>query len=331
MKAIIPVAGAGTRLRPLTYTQPKPLIPVAGRRILAYIIDELIDQGVDEFIFIIGYLGEKIKLYVEEAYPDLNKTFVNQTERKGLGHAVSLANSYLDYDDDVIILLGDTIIDMDWKAFFAIKHSALGVKHVANPQQFGVVEINEDKQVVKVVEKPAIPKSNLAMVGIYHFTKIGPLMEALQYNIDNEVLTHNEFQLTDGIQRMVKNGEILETLTVDNWYDCGRKDILLLTNARKLDEMGYTSDDLPHYENTIIINPVAVGKDCDIKNSIIGPHVTIGNNVKIDHSIVEDSIIGNYTDIDEIVLKKSIVGNDAIIKGMKQSLNIGDNTELDFS
>ena len=169
------------------------------------------------------------------------------------------------------------------------------------------------------------------MVGLYKIKEVQALMDAIEYNIENNIRTRNEFQLTDGLMRMIEKEVKFKTIAVNNWFDCGKKDILLETNAMLLDKHGYASANLPLYDNTIIIHPVNIGKDCDLRNSIIGPHVTIGDNVKVNYSIIKNSIIGNYAAIDEVILTKSIVGNDAAIKGLSQSLNIGDNTEIDFS
>lgn len=331
MKAIIPVAGAGTRLRPLTYTQPKPLIPIAGKPIISFIIDQLLSVGVKEFVFIIGYLGEKIKLYVEEQYPNVKKEFVSQKEREGSGHAIWTAKKVLRGVDEAIIVFGDSILDIDFKAFMDSKHSCLAIRKVDDPRDFGIVEFDEDGKVIRLVEKPQIPKSNMAMVGLYKIKELPLLLKVLDYNIKKNIRTGDEFPLTDGLMRMMEKGVTFNTIGVNNWYDCGKISILLETNATLLDKKGYASANLPPYDNTIIINPVSIGKDCDIRNSIIGPHVTIGEHTKINDSIVKNSIIGNYAAIKEVILQNSVVGNDAGITGLRQSLNIGDNTEIDFS
>ena len=165
MKAIIPVAGAGTKLRPHTYTQPKALIPLAGKTILSIIVDQLHEAGIRDFIFIIGYLGEKIQDYVKEKYPDLNCHFVQQSERFGIGHAINLTKTLVG-DDQVLIVLGDTIAEYDVKEVINSPQSMLGIKKVDDPRNFGVAEVEEDGSVSRVVEKPAIPKSNMALVGV---------------------------------------------------------------------------------------------------------------------------------------------------------------------
>ena len=166
MKAIIPVAGAGTRLRPHTYTQPKALIPLAGKTILSIIVDQLREAGIRDFIFIIGYLGEKIQDYVTTHYPELNCSFVVQNERYGTGHAIALTRELVG-TDEVLIVLGDTIASYDLKEVLDDPYSVLGVKKVDDPRNFGVAEIEEDGFISRVVEKPSIPKSNMALVGVY--------------------------------------------------------------------------------------------------------------------------------------------------------------------
>ncbi len=331
MKALIPVAGAGTHLRPHTYTQPKPLIPVAGKPIISYIIDELREAGVQDFVFVIGHLGEKIRDYVEAKHPDIRKEFVYQNSRQGLGHAVWSARKELKKAKEIFIVLGDTIFDVDFKMMVEEKTSCLGVKKVEDPRKFGVAELNAEGMVCRVVEKPRIPKSNLALVGLYKCREVSELLDALDYIVQNEIKTLDEYQLTDGIMRMIEQGVPFKPCTVKNWFDCGRKDVLLETNAMLLRRSGFASQETPFYENTIVIHPVNIAPGCRITNSIIGPNVTIGEHARINYSIVKNSIIGSYASIEEVVLHHSVVGSDASIKGLSQSLNIGDNTEIDFS
>jgi glucose-1-phosphate thymidylyltransferase len=331
MKAIIPVAGAGIRLRPLTYTQPKPLIPVAGKPILAFILDDLLAAGVDEFIFIIGYLGEKILHYIQESYPDLRAEFVTQAERLGSAHAIWQARDHLQQTEEVIICFGDAIIDADIPAFVSAPRSTIAIRKVQDPRQFGTVEFDGEGRVRRLAEKPKIPKSNFVMVGLYKIKEVPLLLEAIEFNITNNIRSIGEFPLTDALQRMLQRGVSFDTMTVDNWFDCGRREILLETNANFLERPGFATDDTPPYDNSIIIHPVHIGEHCEIYNSIIGPHVTIGNNVVINNAIIKNSIIGNFAHLREIILQRSVVGNDASITGMRQSLNIGDNTEIDLS
>ena len=330
MLAVIPVAGVGTQLRPHTYTQPKSLIPVAGKPILSYIIDQLLEVGITEFVFVIGYLGEKIKEYVDSEYPKINKSFVFQEQREGLGHAIWLTKEVIPNDSSIIIVLGDTILDANLKEFIKIKNSALGVKRVDNPSLFGVAQLNDKSEIIQVVEKPKIPKSNMALVGLYKINEYGLLIEALEEIIKKKKKVNNEYLLTDGIMTIIKKGNKVDAFKVDNWYDCGQKEVLLQTNALLLKNKKGNTKNNKLLKNTIIIEPVVIGKNAVVENSIIGPNITIGENSVIKESILKDSIIGSYTNLSGIVLQHSLVGNDTVIKGSAQSLNIGDNTALDL-
>ena len=330
MKAVIPVAGVGTRLRPHTYTQPKPLIPVAGKPILGAIMDQLISLGIEEFVLVVGYLGEKIKAYVEQTYPQLSVEFVYQEERLGLGHAVLTASSTFQDCQDILIVLGDCIFEADLPKILALPHSCLGVKKVDNPREFGVVELDEEGFILNMIEKPKIPKSNLAIIGVYRILEVPLLIEALQYIMQAGIRTNDEYQLTDALRYMVRErGCRIGTFKVETWFDCGKKDVLLETNALLLRRYGKACPD--NFENTIFIPPVSIGQNCEIKNSIIGPNVSIGDFAKVNYSVVRNSILGNYAALEEVVLHRSIIGNDTSIKGPGQSLNIGDNTDIDFS
>jgi glucose-1-phosphate thymidylyltransferase len=330
MQAIIPVAGAGTRLRPLTYTQPKVLISVAGKPILSFIIDELVENGINEFVFVFGYLGEKIKEFVESKYPDLNAKFVTQEDRQGLGHAIWCAKDALDLDKELIIHLGDTIIDIDIKKILAEQHSILCIKKVDDPRAFGVAEIDSEGFIKAVVEKPAIPRSNMALVGFYFIRETRQLFEALQSNINNEVRTNKEFYLTDSIMTMIKEGVHFKSYKVEHWYDVGKKDILLETNAILLKRLGAKVVNNGTNENAIIVPPVNIAAGAKIRNSIIGPNVSIGENTEINFSIIKNSIIGSFSKLEHVVLHSSLIGSDSSICGLSQSLNIGDNTEIDL-
>jgi glucose-1-phosphate thymidylyltransferase len=330
LKAIIPVAGAGTKLRPHTYTQPKALIPIAGKTILSFIVDQLAEAGITEYIFIVGYLGEKIHDYVKTSYPELTTHFVYQNERHGTGHAIKLTQDIVG-NDEVIVVLGDTICEYDVKEVVNSPHSMLGVKKVDDPRNFGVAEINETEFVERVVEKPAIPKSNMALVGIYKLKETCLLFECLGQLFSDDIKTNGDYNLTDALECMIKKGAKFKSFKVKNWFDCGKKETLLESNATLLKKFGGTTNPAEHnFENTIIIPPVSIAAGCVIRNCIIGPHVAIGSNTSVQFSIVRDSIIGSYTSLYEVVLDNSLIGSDASVKGLSRSLNIGDNTEIDF-
>lgn len=331
MKAVIPAAGAGIYLRPLTYTQPKSLIPIAGKPIISHIIDQLAQCGIQEFVIVIGYLGEKIQSYLTETYPQFHFDFITQKERLGLGHAIHTASDVLKDEQEVVILLGDTILELDMEGFLHQEFSAFGISRVKDPRNFGVVEVDEAGFVTDLVEKPAIPKSNLALTGLYLIKELPALLKCLESNIREEKRTGGSFHLTDGLARMIHEGARFRTVDVDNWFDCGKKEILLETNARLLDRTEHSLEGFIQDENCIILPPVAIGRNCTLKNCVIGPHVTLGESVKISHAIIKDSIIGSFTALEDVVLHHSVVGSDTLIKGKSHSLNIGDNTELDLS
>jgi len=333
MKAVIPVAGIGSRLRPHTHTQPKSLVPVAGNTILGHIIDRLLGAGVQEFVFIIGYLGEKVESYVRRQYPQIQATFVVQEPREGIGHALWVAREEFQHEaGDILILLGDTIVDVDLDAVLKMPGTVLGVKEVKTPTLFGLVETGASGRVTKVIEKPKIPKSNYAMVGLYKIAHPEQLVEALGRLIAQDHRTHGEFQLTDALMLLIQEGEEMTTIAVDNWFDCGRKETLLEANARLLNRPEFMrTEALPEFPNTIIIPPVSIGKNCQISCSIIGPNVAIGDRTIVENTILADSIIGSYSELRQAVLHDCIVGSDASFRGLNHSLNIGDNTEIDYS
>jgi glucose-1-phosphate thymidylyltransferase len=329
MKAIIPVAGAGTKLRPHTYTQPKALIPLAGKTILSIIVDQLKDAGVKDFIFIIGYLGEKIKDYVQLNYPDLNTHFVTQSERQGTGHAIEITRDIVG-NDDLIIVLGDTIAEYDIEQMLQSPSSMIAVKKVDDPRNFGVAEIDEDGIITKLVEKPSIPKSNMALVGIYTIKETSILFECLHKIQDTQERSYDDFNLTDALDCMIQNGVQFHSIKVENWFDCGQKESLITSNAILLKKFGNNLAETCSQNNTIIIPPVSIGHGCIIKNSVIGPNVAIGDNTTVNHAIIKDSIIGAYSNLFEIVLNNSLIGSDAEVKGVSRNLNIGDNTAIDL-
>ncbi|MEO8403661.1 MAG: sugar phosphate nucleotidyltransferase [Chitinophagaceae bacterium] len=329
MKAIIPVAGAGTKLRPHSYTQPKALIPLAGKTVLSIIIDQMREGGIHEFVFIVGYLGDKIRDYVQAKYPFIHAHYVQQIDRQGIGHAIQLAKEAVN-NDEVIVVLGDTICEYDIHELVNTPGSLLGVRKVDDPREFGVAEMDEHGFIDHVVEKPHIPKSNMALVGIYKIIESNQLFECLENNLLQGLRTHGEYSLTDALDCMLQKGIKFKPFKVENWFDCGRKETLLESNATLLKKFTQPEDKKYEFENTVIIPPVSIGEGCDIKNSIIGPNVTIGENSKINYSIIRNSIIGSFSNLFDIVLEASIIGSDTGLKGETRTLNIGDNTNIDL-
>ncbi len=331
MKVIIPVAGIGSKLRPHTHTQPKALVPVAGKPILSHIIDTLIEAGLREYIFIVGYLGDKIEDYIKGHYPGITKTFVYQDPREGTGHAVWLSRKAIPENESLFIALGDTIFDVQLKDVISSPDSLLGVKKVNDPRNYGVAELDENGFIKNVIEKPPIPKSNLALVGLYKICDSKMLIESIDYIISKNLRTQGEFHLTDAIMHMISQGAKFKTFPVENWYDCGSKDNLLETNSMLLKKNNSNGKShIYSFENTIIIPPVSIAANCTISNSIIGPNVSIGESTIINHSIIRDVIIGSYSEIKNAVMHHSVIGSDASLHGLSQSLNLGDSTEIDF-
>lgn len=329
MKAIIPVAGAGTKLRPHSYTQPKALIPLAGKTVLSIIIDQLREAGLNEFVFIVGYLGDKIRDYVKANYPDLQAHYVQQIDRQGVGHAINMAREIVN-NDEVFVVLGDTICEYDVLEVANSPCSMLGVRKVDDPRDFGVAELNEEGFIDHVVEKPQIPKSNLALVGIYKIKETEQLFQCLENNFLQGLRSHGEYSLTDALDCMLRLGAKFKPFKVDSWFDCGRKETLLESNATLLKKFAPQNGKEYAFENTVVIHPVSIGEGCDIKNSIIGPNVTIGENTSINYSILRNSIIGSYSNLYDIVLEGSIIGSDSGLKGETRTLSIGDNTSIDL-
>jgi glucose-1-phosphate thymidylyltransferase len=330
MKAIIPVAGAGTKLRPHTYTQPKALIPLAGKNVLSIIVDQLHEAGINDFIFILGYLGDKIQDYIKAKYPQLNCHFIYQNERNGTAYAIDLAKEIIGNDEEVFIVLGDTIAEYNVKEVIESPFSMLGLKKVDDPRNFGVAEIDEHGVITRVVEKPAIPKSNLALVGIYKIKETSFLFSCIKKIIEKGDRTHEEFSLTDALECMIQRGAQFKFFKVQSWFDCGKKETLLESNATLLKKFGGKVAGIENFENTIIIPPVSIGEGCDIRNSVIGPNVSIGEHTILNYTIVKESIIGSYSKLYDVVLDDSLIGSDTGIKGETRSLNIGDNTDIDL-
>jgi glucose-1-phosphate thymidylyltransferase len=322
MKAIIPVAGVGSRLRPHTFSHPKVLLNVAGKPIIGHIMDKLISAGIDEAIVIVGYLGNMVEEWLRKHYK-IKFTFVTQTELLGLAHAIWLCKSHVEEKEPLFIILGDTIFDVDLDTVLKSPVSTLGVKEVEDPRRFGVA-VTEGGKILKLVEKPDTPVSNLAIVGLYFLRQAGPLFTSIDHLIDHNITTKGEFQLTDALELMIEGGETFTTFPVAGWYDCGKSETLLATN-----EILLTKGNLiRQYPGCIINEPVFIAKNATIENAIIGPNTTIGEYAQISDAIIKDSIIGYEAKVSSIMLDNSIVGNNAIITGNPHEINIGDYSEV---
>lgn len=334
MKAIIPAAGVGTRLRPHTYSIPKILLNVAGKPMISHLIDDLINvKDLDTIIIIVGYLGDKVEEYISKTYEgktDIKFEFVRQKEMLGLGHAVYQAKDFLN-NEPVVIILGDTIFEFDMGGFIAQDKSSLGVKDVEDPRRFGIVE-TEKGYISRMIEKPSGPevtKSKKAIAGIYLIKNSDNLIRSIDYIMANNVRTKNEFQLTDALQNMIENGEKFTAFEIENWFDCGKPETLLSTNKYLLEKKNGDLEN-PTFPGTLIIPPVSIGKDCEITNSIVGPYATIGSGCEIKDSIIKNSTIGDNSTINSTLLEDSIIGSEVNIVGDYRKLYIGDSTDITF-
>ncbi|MEO0225670.1 MAG: sugar phosphate nucleotidyltransferase [candidate division WOR-3 bacterium] len=322
MKVIIPSAGTGTRLRPHTYTIPKSLIHVAGKPILGHILDRIAVYKPETIVLIIGNMGEAIIEYVKNNY-SFNFEFIKQEEQMGLGHAVALARDAIK-TGATLIMLGDTIID--WATYFEDKtESFIGVKKVDEPRRYGIVEVGPDGYVARVVEKPAEPVSDLAIVGIYYLTNFELLSNALQELINKDIRTRGEYQLTDALQILITRGFRFKPITVENWFDCGNVQSLITANRYLLNQRHHCRT----YADSVIIPPCYIDDTAQIQNSIVGPYVSIGAGVKIDSSIIKESIINPFAQIEKSILTDTIIGQRATVRGSFKKLNVGDSSEME--
>jgi len=325
LKAIIPAAGIGTRLRPHTYTLPKALLYVAGKPIIAHILDDVVPLSPSSIVFIVGYKGELIEQYVRKHYPQLNLDFVFQEERRGIGHAVDLTRKVADTGEPLLIVLGDTIIKTDLKKVVAHKTNVLGVKEVEDPRRFGVAEVAGGR-IAKLVEKPQEPVSNLALVGLYYLRDGKPLFAAVREIIERNITTNNEYQITDALQLMIGRGTEFVPFAIDEWFDCGKPEAMLETNRKLLKNAAST----PPIEGSIVIPPVSISPGAEIVNSIIGPYVSIAERCVIHSSVVRDSVIAEGAAITDALLESCLIGANAVIRGGFKKLDVGDSSEISF-
>ncbi len=308
-------------MRPHTYSIPKPLLPVAGKPVLAHVIDPLIPLEPEEVIFVIGHLGIQIVDYIRANY-SFNAAFVEQEHLLGLGYAIHLAMEQVD-GDSVLVILGDTIAKTDFPSFINHGGNVIGLKEVGDPRRFGVAMIQDDK-VVSVEEKPRKPKSNLALVGLYYFEDSRVLKAQLAKLVSIGKRTSGEIQFTDALQFMIQEGEKFKPYLVDGWYDCGKLETFLETNRRLLD---LAPRDL-EYPGSVIIPPVSIAASAVIEESIIGPYVSVLEDARVKRSIVRDSIIGNQAVVEVSLLEASLIGEKSVIRGKHGRLNIAGTTEF---
>jgi glucose-1-phosphate thymidylyltransferase len=331
MKVIVPLAGFGKRMRPHTWSKPKPLVNVAGKPVLGHILDKLanLDVNVDELIFVVGWLGEQIEQYYAASDYPYPACFVEQTELLGQAHAIWLAREHL--DGPVLIIFVDTIFEADLGGLETSGlDGVLYVKEVEDPRRFGVAVVGDDELVSHLVEKPDSYAHRLALVGVYYIHDAAWLMRAIEELMDRNLQTKGEFYLADAYALMIEQGARFGVREVSVWEDCGTPKDVLQTN-RYLLEHGRATGSHAAVEHSVIIPPVYIAPTAQVEHSIIGPHVTIAEDTIVLRSIIRDSIIDAGAYIDDTMLDQSLIGKDAVVRGRYRMLNVGDSSRLDFA
>jgi len=331
IKIVIPMAGYGTRLRPQTWSRPKQLISLAGKGVLSHSLDMFNNLPNSlreiEYIFIVGYLGDKIKEYMQENHPDLNVQYVLQEEMRGQSHAIYLAKEFL--RGPMLMVFADTLIQTHLGFLEDTDSDVIAwVKPVPDPRRFGVTELSEDGYVKRLIEKPKEMYNNLAVVGFYYFAKSEDLISAIADQINRGDMLKGEFFLADAVNIMLENGTRMATHRVDVWLDAGTAEAVLETNRYLLNNNHDNSLEVSHRTDVTVLPPVYVHPSADIRSSVIGPYASIGANCVVNNSVIRDSILENQARTDDIVLDRSLIGQNACVVGHPRSFNVGDDSEI---
>jgi glucose-1-phosphate thymidylyltransferase len=324
MKVIIPLAGKGTRLRPHTHVTPKPMLKVAGKPVMSYILDDLKKLGnVEQIIYITGHLKEKVEEYVKSAY-DFPSVFIEQKVQDGTAGAVALAREHV--HEPVLIIFVDTIFDADLSVIHTSDADGIiWTKEVEDYQRFGVVVADENDYMTRIVEKPKDPISKRANIGLYYIRNWKLLFEGLDHVLAAPP-NMGEFFLTDAFQYMIDHGAKIEVRDVAGWFDAGKIETLLDTNRVVLERGGARRP--ADVAGTTIIDPVYVEDDVTLRNATIGPNVSIGSGAVIEDSEVSHSIVGRDTRISKSRLTKSLIGDSVVLKGLRGEVTIGDHSDI---
>lgn len=325
MKVIIPLAGKGTRLRPHTHLVPKPMLKIAGKPVMAYILEDLERLGgVEQVIYVTGHLKEKVEHYARTEF-SLPAVFVEQTVQDGTAGAVKLAQPYV--DQDVLIIFVDTIFETDLSVIKTTDADGIiWVKEVEDYQRFGVVVTDQDGNMTKIVEKPDTPISKRANIGLYYVKNWKLLYEGIDWVL-KQPKNKGEYYLTDAFQYMIDKGAKIKVVDVDGWYDAGKLDTLLETNKIVL-EKGAARRPANVEKSVTIHDPVYVEDDVMLSNATIGPNVTLGKGSKVEGSTLTDTIVGSKCTIRRSTLHNSLIGDDVVIEGLKGELTVGDHSEI---
>ncbi|WP_054852245.1 sugar phosphate nucleotidyltransferase [Olleya sp. ITB9] len=339
MKIIVPMAGRGSRLRPHSLTVPKPLIPVAGQPIVHRLVKDIakvLDQPITEVAFVLGdpaWFGDDVVASLKDLATSLGAkaSIYRQDKPLGTGHAIMCAKESL--SGPAVIAYADTLIRADFN-LDPEADAVIWVKQVEQPEAYGVVKLNDNKEIVELVEKPEQFVSDLAVIGIYYFKEVSQLKDQLQTVLDNNIINGGEYQINDGIKGMMADGKVFKTGEVSEWMDCGNKNITLQTNQRML---GFLTADGEEQlvastvknENSTIIEPCYIGENVVLKNTTIGPYVSVGNNCVIENSTVKNSLIQNHTSIKNANLDEAMIGNHVKYDGKFTKISIGDYSVLE--
>ncbi|MDB4889343.1 MAG: Nucleotidyl transferase [Gemmatimonadetes bacterium] len=326
MKVIIPLAGKGTRLRPHTHLVPKPMLKIAGKPVMAYILEDLRKLGnVEQIVYITGHLKEKVQEYATTEFADLPSVYVEQKVQDGTAGAVKLAQPYV--DQDVLIIFVDTIFETDLSVLkTSDADGIIWVKEVEDYQRFGVVVKDANDNMTKIVEKPSTPISKSANIGLYYMKNWKLLYEGIDHVL-TQPKNKGEFYLTDAFQYMIDKGAKIKVIEVAGWYDAGEVGTLLETNRTVLDKGGARRPKTA--PNGVTINdPVYIEDDVTITNSTIGPNVSLGSGTTVDGSTLTDSVVGKRSKVANSKLTKSLIGDDVTIDGMNGELNVTDHSRI---
>ena len=330
LKIVLPMAGYGVRLRPHTWSRPKQLIRMAGKMVIDHVLDTfttLPDPANSEFIFIVGYLGEKIEDYMRCAHPNLNVRYVKQPEMRGQSHAISLASKYL--DGPMLVLFADTLIETDFSFLPTETAGAVTwVKAVPDPRRFGVASLGEGGWVNHLAEKPQEIDNNLALAGCYYFQNSDELLLAIQEQMQRNISLKNEFFLADAVNIMLEHGLKMRVEHVEIWLDAGTPADVLNTNHYLLEHGQDNSVEASSRKTTVILPPVYIHPSATVENSVIGPHTDIGASCKIQSCIIRDSIIDDRSVLIDVVLEHSLIGQEVHIERKAGMMNVGDQIEL---
>jgi len=328
LKIVIPMAGLGTRLRPHTWSKPKQLISVAGKPVLDHVLDilsTLSDPDNVELINIVGYLGDQIEHHMRDCYPNIKSHFVIQEDPRGQSHAIYLAREHL--TGPMMVVFADTLIETDLSFLENETSDAIAwVKPVDDPRRFGVVVLDQEGEVTKLIEKPEETHNNLAVVGFYYFHSSEQLISAIEEQMRRDTQLKGEYFLVDAVNIMLEEGLIMRTEKVDIWLDAGTPEALLETNRYLLDNGHSNNQDASDRPDTVIIPPVYVHPTAEVENSIIGPHASVGAGARVNSSIVRNSILEDEAQVTDVILESSLIGRRSQIQRRAGAINAGDNT-----